>query len=155
MAGGEVVGQVKQNTHFIPTQGEQYRLSGAHPDSEMHPDWIGAIESLDAYNHWVCEVVLPIAFQWIEEHKNDVYKGISEQERDDVGIVIAEAFEIVKSLNAYKAGIEESKKFQDSVKQGAFNASAVNPVWSAIARAIRISRKAAFAQAKGLKSTVR
>ncbi len=62
------MGIIKKITQYIPVQCKDYRLRGAHPDWETHPSWIAGLEGLDAYNHWVCEVVLPIAFQWIEEH---------------------------------------------------------------------------------------
>lgn len=76
---GNTMGQVKQNCLFVPTQGEVHQLVSVHPDGEMHPARISAIESLYSYNRWVCEIVLPIAFQWIEEHKDAVYKDIQEE----------------------------------------------------------------------------
>lgn len=150
------MGQVKQNCTWIPTQNAAFRLSGAHPDWEMHPSWISAIESLDSYNHWVCEVVLPIAFQWIEEHKTDVYKDIPDELSDDVGVVIAEAFEIIKGLSAYQKGLVEQQKFHQSVDSGTFDPNKTNPLWTQIAKALRVAKADTFNQHSNvLKSTIR
>ncbi|MBP4052006.1 hypothetical protein J9978_21245 [Chromobacterium violaceum] len=140
------MGQVKQNCHYVPTQNTMFRLTGVHPDWEMHPSWINAIESLDSYNLWVCEVVLPIAFQWIEEHKGDVYKNIPENFKDDVGVVIAEAFEIVKGMSAYKNGLVEQRKYDNSLANKKFTSKKTNPLWTDISKSIRNARLSSFNQ---------
>ena len=106
------MGIIKCNTQFIPCQHPKFRLKGAHPDWEMHPSWISGIEALDAYNHWVSEVVMPIAFQWIEEHKAEVYASVAEENKDDVGVVIAAAFDLVKELSSYQNGL---KRYEEAL----------------------------------------
>ena len=99
------MGILKWATTHIPCQHPDFSLKGVHPDWEMHPSYIAGIEALDSYNHWVAEVVMPIAFQWIEEHKAEVYGNVSDDLKDDVGVVIAAAFQLIKELGSYKKGL--------------------------------------------------
>lgn len=134
------MGQTKRNCHQVPRQPKQFRLSGTHPDWEMHPDWILGIEHLDAYNHWVCEIVLPIAFQWIEEHKTEVYENIPEDVKDDLGLVISKAFDIVVNLESYQKGLEEFGKYQTELDNMTFDPSTTNPIWSSLINELRAAR---------------
>src|ERR1700733_10262919 len=106
--------QIKWTTQCLIKRGNGFGLCGAHPDWGMHPSWIAGVEGLDAYNRWVCEVLIPIVFQWIEEHYEEVYQGISKENKDDVGVVVASAFEIVKTLSSYQKGLEMAKKFEEA-----------------------------------------
>ncbi len=49
---------------------------------EEHPALITAFDCLNLYNQWVAERVLPNAFQWIAEHRDDVYAGLSPKQKD-------------------------------------------------------------------------
>lgn len=150
------MGSVKQNCHYIPSQPAQFRLRGVHPDWEMHPSYVSAIESLDAYNHWVCEVLLPIAFQWIEEHKPEVYASVPEDAKDDVGVVIASAFDLIKNLKAYQDGLKESAQYEASLANGTFDSKNTNPVWASIAQDLRTATSKAFAtKSTLLKQTIK
>ena len=72
-----------------------YRLEKAHPSWEMHPDFIQALKSLDSYNLWISEVIMPIVFQWIQDHYKEVYDGIPQEQHDDVGVVMAHAWALM------------------------------------------------------------
>jgi hypothetical protein len=96
----------------------------------QHPSLLAAMEDLMLYERWVSRVVLPIAFQWIEEHKLEVYKDVADDLKDDVGVVIAAAFDIVKTLPAEGDGIASRE---------------CNPVWSRIAQRIHDETRGAFA----------
>src|ERR1700730_3262864 len=102
----------KRGTVYKNTQAAPFRLEKVHPPWEMHPDWIQAIKALDSYNLWVCEVVMPIAFQWIEEHKEAVYDGLPDDLRDDVGTVIAKAFKLVTEKDYYQEGGKLTQEFE-------------------------------------------
>ena len=93
----------------------------------MHPSWIAGMEALNAYGDWVSSFVLPIAFQWIEENKPEVYAAVPEDLRDDVGVVIAAAFRLVKELPVYKTGMERSAAYQADVASGSHDSSKTNP----------------------------
>jgi hypothetical protein len=152
-----VMGQVKlTNTRYIPHQCPKFNLKGVHPDWEMHPSWISGIEALNAYNHWVSEVVMPIAFQWIEEHHDEVYASVAKENFADVGVVIAAAYELVKQLSSYKNGMKESKKYQAALEAGKFDTAKINPVWTGIVKKVRAATEESYeAQAGVLKDTIR
>lgn len=116
------------------------------PVWEMHPSWITGIEALQDYNTWVNEIVLPIAFQWIEEHKPEVYADIPEELKDDIGVVIAAAFRLVQELPAYKEGLELCEKYEKAVQDGTWNPATTNPIWTTITRKIQTETKEAFAE---------
>jgi hypothetical protein len=122
----------------------------------MHPSWIAGIEGLDAYNSWVCEVLMPIAFQWIEEHKRAVYDNVPDELQDDVGVVIASAFEIVKTLDSYNNGLKKAKEFDEALENEKLDLQTINPVWTDIVGNVRENTKKSFnAKADVLKDTIR
>ena len=150
------MGMFKHNTQYCIKQHPKFKLTGAHPDWEMHPSYIAGIEALDAYNHWVSEVVLPIAFQWIEEHKPEVYATIPEEHKDDVGVVIAAAFELVKELSSYQNGLKKSEEYEAAMAEGSWETETINPVWTKITKEVRGKTKETFAaHSKHLKDTIR
>ena len=116
------------------------------PGGELHPSLGAAMDSLQDYMCWVDAVVLPIAFQWIEENKTEVYANIPEELKDDVGVVIAAAFKLVKELPVYKQGREKCKSHEEAVKAGTADMSNVNPVWAGITQKIRSGTREAFAE---------
>lgn len=117
-------------------------------DWEMHPSWIAGMEALNAYSDWVSSVVLPIAFQWIEEHKPEVYAAVPEDLKDDVGVAIAAAFKLVKELPAYKRGLEKCETYEAAVAAG--DVSKINPVWTSIVQKVRSGTEEAFAKQTSL-----
>lgn len=121
-------------------------VPGVPRDWEMHPSWIAGMEALNAYGDWVSSFVLPIAFQWIEEHQSEVYASVPEDLKDDVGVVIAAAFRLVKELPAYKDGLGKSVAYGAEVASGTFDSSKTNPVWTGIVRKVRTSTEEAFAE---------
>jgi hypothetical protein len=113
-------------------------LKATQKMSAQHPSLLAAMEDLMLYERWVSRVVLPIAFRWIEEHKEAVYRDIEDPLRDDVGVVIAAAYEIVKTLPC--KGDDKSRE--------------INPIWSKIAQKIHDETRQAFAaERKLLKET--
>ncbi|WP_263408153.1 hypothetical protein [Terriglobus tenax] len=112
----------------------------------MHPSWIAGIEALNAYSHWVSAVVMPIAFQWIEEHKPEVYATVPDNLKDDVGTVFAAAFKLIKELPAYQNA--PIAAYEAAVASG--NTAAINPVWTSVVQKVRTETEAAFAQQPSL-----
>jgi hypothetical protein len=145
--------QIKRTTQLLIKR--CLGICGA-PDWSMHPSWITGIEALNAYNCWVSEVVMPIVFQWILEHKDEVYKGMPPEKEDDVGVVIASAFEIVKTMESYKEGVKAAKVFEEERKRGAVDLTKINPVWTEITRKIKEDTKRIFDENQNvLKDTIR
>lgn len=108
------------------------------------------MEALNAYGNWVSSVVLPIAFQWIEEHKPEVYASVPEQYKDDVGVVIAAAFNLVKELPAYKDGLKKCASHEAAQTAGTWDPSKINPVWTGVVHKVRAETKEAFAEQASL-----
>jgi hypothetical protein len=137
---------VKLVCEYCPTQHHKPPFPSSPRDWETHPSWIAGMEALNAYGDWVSSVVLPIAFQWIEEHKSEVYASVPEDLKDDVGVVMAAAFKLVKELPAYKNGLEKSAEYEAEVASGTFDSSKTNPVWTGIVKKVRASTEKAFAE---------
>jgi hypothetical protein len=112
----------------------------------MHPSWATAMDSLQDYLCWVDTVVLPIAFQWIEEHKPEVYAKVPDELKDDVGVVIAAAYGLVKELPLYEQGREKCKTHHHAAQAGGVDTSGTNPVWAGITSKIRTATQEAFAE---------
>ena len=140
---------VKVECHYCPPECDESQPRKVR-DWEMHPSWIAGIEAMNTYSGWVSEVVLPIAFQWIEEHKAEVYASVPEQYKDDVGVVIAAAFKLVKELPAYKEELEKSEAYDAAIANGTWDPSKTNPVWTGIVEKVRAETKEAFAEQSSL-----
>ncbi|HEX4321223.1 MAG TPA: hypothetical protein VHZ52_09990 [Acidobacteriaceae bacterium] len=136
---------VKKDCDYCPPPHQKPPLPGGPRDWEMHPSWIVGMEALNAYGDWVSSYVLPIAFQWIEEHKPEVYASVPENLKDDVGVVIAAAFKLIKELPAHKNGLEKSAANEAEVASGAHDPSTTNPVWTGIVKKVRASTEEIFA----------
>jgi hypothetical protein len=135
---------VKKTCVYCPPQHHKPPVPCGPRDWEMHPSWIAGIEALNAYGDWVSSFVLPIAFQWIEEHKSEVYASVPENLKDDVGVVIAAAFRLVKELPVYKEGIEKRAAYDAEAASETFDSSRTNPVWTGIVKKVRTGTEQAF-----------
>jgi hypothetical protein len=116
------------------------------PDWYDHPSWITGMQALEHYHHWVVAVVLPIAFQWIHEHYDEVYKLVPDRQKneDDVGVVIAAAYQLVRQLGAYEKGRAAGEDLKDKMDKGEFDISRLNPIWAKITREVRKSTREIF-----------
>lgn len=115
----------------------------------MHPSWITGMEALNAYGDWVSSFVLPIAFQWIDEHKAEVYASVPEELKDDVGVVIAAAFRLVRELPEHKGRLAKSAAFAaETAGEGhdpaTSNPLTINPIWTELVQTVRASTEEAF-----------
>jgi hypothetical protein len=104
------------------------------------------MEALDAYGDWVSSFVLPVAFQWIEEHKEEVYASVPEDLKDDVGVVIAAAFKLIKELPAYAAGLKKRADHEAELASATHDESSINPAWAGITHQVRACTEEAFAK---------
>ena len=137
---------IKIGCRYIPRECDDQHHLAARRDWETHPSWITGMEALEDYQRWVSEVVLPIAFQWIEEHKPEVYANVPEELKDDVGVVIAAAFALVKDLSAYRDGLDRCESYQAAVRDGSWDPSATNPVWTGLTQRLRAGTREIFAK---------
>jgi hypothetical protein len=100
---------IKRCCTYVVNETPTHRIKTAFPPGAHHSSYALALEALDDYCHWVSEAVLPIAFAWIEDNYDDVYRHIPPEYRDDVAVVIAAAFQLVQKLPVYKRGLEIGK----------------------------------------------
>jgi hypothetical protein len=136
----------KINCVYCPPHCHKPRPAQDHRQSETHPSWSAGVEALEDFNHWVNAVLLPIAFQWIEEHKPEVYANVPDELRDDVGVAIAAAFNLVKEVPVYKQGLEQRDTYETARENGTWDSSKTNPVWTGIATKVRAQTHEAFAE---------
>jgi hypothetical protein len=141
---------VKRNCVYCPPPHHPKPPVPGPRDWEAHPSWIAGMEALNAYGDWVSSFVLPIAFQWIEEHKSEVYASVPEDLKDDVGVVMAAAFRLVKELPAYKRELEERAAYDAEMASGTFDPSKTNPIWTGLVKKIRTETEEAFAEQASL-----
>lgn len=141
---------LKRDCEYCPPQQQKSPVPGGLRDWEMHPSWLAGMEALNAYGDWVSSFVLPIAFQWIEEHKPEVYASVPDDLKDDVGVVIAAAFRLVKELPAYQSGTAKSAAYQADLASGVYDSSKTNPVWTGIVRKVRAGTEEAFTEQASL-----
>jgi hypothetical protein len=101
---------------------------------EDHPALKLAFDCLNAYNYWVSQRVIPIAFQWIDEHHDEVYGQIPLEKHDDVGAVIASAFEIMRNNDKYNAKYKEGLDLAMQIENGDIEPSECNcnPMWAEV-----------------------
>jgi len=99
--------------------------------SDQHPSLYAAIEDLVIYERWVSEVVLRIAFRWIDENKEKVYAEVPEDLKDDIGVVINAAF---------KAVMKETRIAGDGIRRP------FNPTWVRIIEGLQKARYEVFAR---------
>lgn len=143
---------VKMLCDYCPPAPGDGNSPNAQPrDWEMHPSWIAGMEAMSAYGDWVSSVVLPVAFQWIDEHRAEVYASIPENLKDDVGVVLAAALRLVKEQPAYQRGLEKEAQYETAVANG--DSASINPVWTGIVKKIRTSTEEAFAAQASLLGT--
>ena len=107
----------------------------------QHPGMNMAMDGIAIYANWVSRVVMPIVFQWVDEHRAEMHDkmGIAQDALlpDDVDAVVHAAFEIVKEKPAYLAGREAFKEFQDALADRSWNPAGLNSHWSAMTETIR------------------
>ena len=119
------------------------RSNPVRPAWSDHPSWITGMEALEDFHEWVARIVLPIAFQWIEENYDAVYEKIDPDKRDDVGVVISTAYQMIQELDVCK---KHAKLLEDlaSGKLEEPDTSTLNPVWTTITNEVRAASKEAF-----------
>jgi hypothetical protein len=111
---------------------------------EDHPALKTAFDCLNIYAFWVSQRVIPIAFQWISEHKHEILDPLTEAQKADVGVVIEAAFEKVRLEPQYKKGLDNAQFIATQKQQNIFNSARYNPAWTRVADGIEENVKAAF-----------
>lgn len=134
------ISKTTHSTTFGPTQSKCGSLTA---DWEGHPSWTIGQQAFGDFHNWVSGVVLPIAFQWIEEHHDEVYKDIPAELKNDVGVVIAKAFKLIEPTETYQRELRESQKLEDLRKSGKLNTNNLNLKWTKATKELRDALKRA------------
>jgi hypothetical protein len=121
------MGGVRENCRVIPRGALASRGTGIHVEPFDHPNLLLALKSLAQYVDWVDNVVLPVASRWIEEHRDEVTKGMTADEMNDIGAAMDKAFEIVSASDWYKAQARIGENFD---VEAAMRENRVNPIWN-------------------------
>lgn len=107
---------------------------------EDHPALKTAFDCLNIYNQWVAQRVIPIAFQWIEEHHHEVHEHVAPDKHNDVGAVIAAAFELVRNGDKYRDWAVKSGQIGDVDLR-----THCNPMWAGVAAELQEDMANVFA----------
>ena len=152
--------QVQQTT-IPPSQGSaqavktgcRYLCEGSRPantpptteDWAQHPALNVAIDGISIYANWVSRVVLPIAFLWINEHKDQICKNEDwDKLPDDVNRVVSAAFDLAKEQHYYKEGRIAFFEFQQGLRDGTFKVDDINRSWVEISKILRAKIREQF-----------
>jgi hypothetical protein len=121
------MGGVRENCRWIPSPIAASSEFGIHVEPFDNPDLLKALSSLAKYVDWVDSVVIPVASKWIEEHREEVISGMTEEETNDIGAAMARAFAVVKDSDWYKQQVARSLSY-DFETAGV--AGKANPLWA-------------------------
>jgi hypothetical protein len=75
---------------------------------------------------------------------------VPEELKDDMGVVIASAFEIVKTMSSYTNGVKKAVEFEEARERDEVDLKTINPVWTDIAKKVREDTKRVFDQKKDI-----
>jgi hypothetical protein len=126
--------------------GCKYLCEGSRPldtpptteDWAQHPALNIAIDGIAIYANWVSRIVMPIAFLWINDHKDEICRNEHwDKLPDDVNEVVNAAFEIAKEQHYYKDSRIAFYEFQQEVKAGKFRHDDINPNWAEKSKELR------------------
>lgn len=109
-----------------------------------HPSFQTARDCLADYNRWVDDVVLPIAFQWIAEHRDEIRSIIDPAQWNDVGAVTAAALTKVEECEEYQLSLVKRAEFEDGLRSGTRHIEELNPVWNQISGEVHAQIERSF-----------
>lgn len=121
--------KVRQNCKWIdvaPPSGEDEspKLAGDCWDPLNHPALLQALRGLTVYDDWVSQRLIPIASKWIEEHREEVIRQLTEEEMDDMGAGIEAAYNVLKESGWIRERQAAAATFSAERAR-------VNPLWFA------------------------
>jgi len=113
---------------------------------------LGAAPGPECCHRWhldLCErvsrVVLPIAFLWINEHKDQICNNEDwDKLPDDVNRVVNAAFDLAKEQHYYKEGRIAFFEFQQGLRDGTFKVDDINRSWVEISKILRAKIREQF-----------
>jgi hypothetical protein len=116
------MGKIRQNCKWIPLLPEESDEAGKKYQGHDHPDLLRALRALSNYDIWVSDRLIPIVSKWIDENRDRVTDGMTEDEMNDMGAAIEKAYQIIKADGYIASRLEEGGKSKISTKN-------INPIW--------------------------
>lgn len=129
---------IKTNCKYLCEGSRDLDTPPTTEDWAQHPALNIAMDGIAIYANWVSRIVMPIAFLWIDEHKEEIcaYEHWDKLP-DDVNEVVNAAFEIAKEQHYYKDGRIAFYDFQQEVKGSKFKTENINPNWTEKSKELR------------------
>ncbi len=110
-------------------------------DWAQHPGLNLAMDGIAMYATWVSRTVMPIVFQWVDEHKPEMREKMGVDPTaplpDDVEAVVQAAFEIIKGRDAYIRGKAAFEEYQTAMATRSWDPTGINPHWTRVSRMMR------------------
>ena len=113
---------VRQNCKRIPSVRAKSEIGMDEFTLSDHPDLIATLKSFTQYNEWVEDRLMPIVGKWIEENRDRIIEGMSDEEMNDTGAAVEKAYSILVE-DGY---VEERKHAALDVEIPPEN---INPIW--------------------------
>ena len=125
----------KTNTRTNCVAPKSIELAASNGNLSLsNPSYAIAMDAMKQYERWVSCMLMPIAFQWVWEHHDEVYREIDPALRDDIGEVTRQAFRLVRGLEAYRASAVEYEELEAGKE---FDPALINPIWTRTLKTLR------------------
>jgi len=133
---GYVMGSVRGGCNWIPrcksfraddpTENEKLvGRAGEYVPFEQ-PDFLRTLRALGDFHDWVEGKLFPIIGKYIEEHREEITQGMTEDEMNDMGAAIEAAFKHLQTTGWLTA---QDQKFVEVDEQKMFAEGRANPLW--------------------------
>jgi hypothetical protein len=115
---------VRQNCRWIPSRVGHEFLPGPSDehDDYAHPDFLRLLRGLAAYEQWVSERLIPIVSKWIDEHREEVTRSMSDEEMNDMGAAVEAAYALIAASEWMQERQKAAADFNPDVAE-------INPLW--------------------------
>ena len=117
----------RQACHWINCMTLRTTHAGSNFDVSEHPSLLTALRELSSYHDWVEHRLLPIACKWIEENRERVIEGMSDDEMDDMGAAIEKAYRLLEDDGYISRGTTAAVEVDHPMERR-------NPLWQAETR---------------------
>jgi hypothetical protein len=132
---------IKTNCRYLCEGSRPITTPPTTEDWAQHPALNMAMDGIAMYANWVSRVVMPIVFDWVDDHTQEMREKMGVRSTDllpdDVDAVVKAAFEIVKGKRAYAEGRVAFEQFQLAIASRTWTSTNINPKWTRISERMR------------------
>ena len=113
----------RQNCRWIPGGSlESFVGPGDEHNEYYHPDLLRLLRGLEAYERWVSDRLIPIVSKWIDEHREEVTRSMSDEEMNDMGAAVEAAYKLIEASEWMQERQKAAAEFNPDVAE-------INPLW--------------------------